>query len=231
MVDFMHDEELGRLVDAAKNGDRDAENRIAEHLFPQAIKTAQRKLATMPSPMVDEDDISASALKSLCLGLREGRLEFQGSQELGAALKTIVGRKARKYYRIELAAKRGGGTTRRESELGSNGDESRFGLDKHVAIQSETPHVNDESIANVGQNESEIVGSIVTSLQHDLVGLFKELMNRLNEKTREALLKLMQKDYSNEELAEELGCAVSSVERYRAAIRRKLAGIQAEAEA
>lgn len=226
-ISTVQDKDLERLINAASTGNQAAENEIAEFFLPLAIKTAQSKFSAMPSPMVDEEDVGNSALKSMCLGLRNGKLKFEGSKELGAALKKIVARKARKYYRLEKAEKRGRGMTRRESELAGNDNESKFSLAKHAAQYDVAPIVADETLILDTKEESN-VNSIVASLQHDLVGLFRVLLNRLDDKPRQALLKLMQRDYSNAELATELGCAVATVERHRATIKRKLAGIQGE---
>ena len=63
---------------------------------------------------------------------------------------------------------------------------------------------------------------MLVGLEGDVRGLFSELVKRLDDKPREALMLITSRAMSNDELAAEMECAPASVERYRRAIRRKL---------
>ena len=218
----MLDSDLARKIAAAQEGDQTAENEIAEFLLPLAMKTAQQKFAMLPSPMVDEDDLVNSALGSMMRGLGDGRIKYEGLVELQALLKKIVNRKARKYWRRERAGKRGKGSTKREGDFVATDSKDPFVLAGQASVDADEQFVADESLIIRPNDESAVIRKIVEDLQNDLVGIFKTLLNRLDDKPRSVLLLLMQHPYSNAELASELNCAVVSVERYRAAIKREL---------
>ena len=218
----MLDSDLARKIAAAQQGDQTAENEIAEFLLPLALRTAQQKFATLPSPMVDEDDLANSALGSMMRGLGDGRIKYDGLVELQALLKKVVNRKARKYWRREHADKRGKGTTKREADFVASNSSDPFEIAGQATVDPEQHFVADESLIIRPDDESSVIRKIVEDLQLDLVGIFKTLMNRLDDRPRAVLLLLMQRSCSNTELASKLNCAVASVERYRAAIKREL---------
>ena len=219
----MNESNLAVLFERAQAGDETAQNDIANYFFPQAAE--QAKHVVCRGPVADEDDIALTAIKSLCFAINDGRVEYRGERELGALLKSIVGRKARKYWRLENAKKRGEGKTIGENELaGRSEDENGLSLAGVAQYECNSIFIDENAVA-LTPEEIELSEKIQANLQADLVGLFRELLSRLAPKPRQALLYLLDKPYTNAELAREMNHAVASVERFRAAIKRKLTAI------
>jgi len=215
--------DLTSLFKNAQNGDRGAENRIADFFLPRALEIARKKFPVTPSPMIDHEDLAFSALRSLCMGIRRGSVEFRGDKELGGLLKDIVYKKSAKYWRSELTEKRNRQNITGEGELGSNGD-SRIILAELAISSSDSVFLSDSAV-ELKPDEIEKFGEVLLHLELGIQGLFKELFSQLQEKPRRMLLLMLEKNLDNKQMAKELNCAVASVERYRASIKRKIGRI------
>jgi RNA polymerase sigma factor (sigma-70 family) len=216
----MDNSQLRDLFNSAQQGNEAAQEQIAAYFFPQAVSMARRKLPVAPSPMADHEDLANSAMRSLCMAIRHGRVEYQGDRQLGAALKKIIYRKASKYWRGENSQKRNRNLVIDENGLG-HGSDKAVDLAQLAVYDPGSMILNDDSIA-LTQHDQGPVDAVLADMESELHGLFKKLMANLDEKPRKVLLKLIEGDYSNKQLSREIGCAVASIERYRAAIRRQL---------
>jgi DNA-directed RNA polymerase specialized sigma24 family protein len=215
----MPDNGLSKLFEQAQAGDKDAEDQIAQIFLPRALELSRKKLPVAPSPMVDQEDLAISAINSLCRCIRNGNIEFRGDRILGGLLKDIVVKKSAHYWRTELTQKRNRNAVLGEADISaSNSGLHLAGLatDHHESI-----FVNDHSVI---LNPDESIGfhQVLQSLERSLHGLFKELFQQLDEKPRKMLLLMLDTEYSNQQMAEKLGCSIASVERYRSSIKRKI---------
>ena len=209
---------LQKIIVNARAGDEIALNQIAEYLLPKAFEMARLRMQAL-SPMDDYEDVAISAVKSICLRFRQGSCEFLGEIELGSLLhKFVIGkvRDRRKYHFAE----------KRDIKLNDQWEFSRsVPLVQDHAVEEADSIWLDEQSASLTVPEHEYLKQILQGLGSDVQGLFSELVKRLDEKPRQVLMLITSESLSNTQLSEALDCAPSSIERYRRAIRDKLAEI------
>ena len=201
---------ISALISQTLNGSSEAENQLAQFFLSKAVVATKRKLDGK-LPTEDQEDVALSAVKSSCLGIRDGGIEYQGDKQLFALLHKIVDRKIRKLWQYHLAQKR---DIRKVNSIETGSDGS--------PIQSPAPNrISLESI-HVTPEEQPAVDRVLADLQTELRGLFGNLLSDLDEHPRKLLLAMLESDANNEELARKIGRSVASVERYRQLIRHKL---------
>ncbi len=163
------DRSLSQLVKLAATGSASAENCLAGFFFSKAIAATRKKL-TGKLPVEDQEDVAISAVKSFCLGIRDGEIEYQGDKQLFALLHKIVDGKIRKLWQYHLAGKR---DLRRVEVV-------------DVMVEAQAPdvdHVMTENI-QVTPDEQPAVDRILGDLQFELRGLFAKILSELDEHPR-----------------------------------------------
>ena len=208
---------FSRLVEKVRQGDLAAADDLADSFFNQAIFLAKDQLPNSPTPAADFEDLAISALKSFCIRIRDGKIEYLGDRELVGALRKIVKAKTNRLFEHHFAEKRDARKVKGAFDPAPETERCEKLEDQFTLFLD-----GDELI--VDPEDQPAVARILESLQSELHGLFKTLLNRLDEHPRRALLMLLEQDLSNEELARRLGRSVASVERYRQLIREKLFG-------
>jgi RNA polymerase sigma factor (sigma-70 family) len=193
-------DEITRWIDGLADGDDLAAQMIWEKYFDRLVRYARRKLEKMPRRAVDEEDVALSAMHSFCDGMARGKFEsVHDRDDLWKLLLTITARKAVAQMRRHHTRKRGGGSVRGESVFvrADNADGREIGIGE-VLGDAPTP----ELAAMVAEN-------------------CDEMLNRLeDERLREIALKKLE-GYTNDEIAEQLGCVRRSVERKLERIRSR----------
>ena len=165
--------------------------------------------------MDDHEDIAISAVKSICLRIQEGRGQFLGEKELDSLLRQFVIGKVRDRRKYHLRDKR-------DVKLNLPADgSSAVGPRDHAAEALESIWLDEHSTVLPATDQA-YLRDIVKGLGADVQGLFSELVKRLDDNPRRVLILITTRALSNQELAETMDCAPSSIERYRKAIRRKL---------
>ena len=209
---------LEQWIFKSRDGDDSALNHLAEYLLPKAFDYAHRKMMHL-SPMDDYEDVAISAVKSVCLRFRQGRNEFLGEMELDSLLRQFVIGKIRDRRKYHLRGKR-------DIELNVFKNDSQIQAPQQYGAR-ETPRSIwlDEHSSCLPLIEQAYLEEMLTELGADVQGLFSELVKRLDDNPRKVLMLITTRAMSNQELAEALDCAPSSIERYRQAIRRKLEDI------
>lgn len=202
---------LSKLIALVRQGNSEACDELANSFFAQALFIAQKRLPKSPSPVVDHEDLAISALRSFCLRIRDGRIEYLGDKELVGVLKTIIRAKTNRLFEHHFAEKR---DSRKLVSIQTNLSPEDFAGEVKL-------HINGIEVS-IGQKEQPAVSRILESLQGELHDLFRSLVTILDEHPRRAMLLLLENDLSNQQLAEHLGRSVASVERYRQLIREKL---------
>jgi RNA polymerase sigma factor (sigma-70 family) len=206
---------LEQWIVKSRDGDESALNYLAEYLLPKAFDFANRKMMHL-SPMDDYEDVAISAVKSVCLRFRQGRNEFLGEKELDGLLRQFVIGKIRDRRKYHLRGKR-------DVELNVFKDDSQIQAPQQYAARETLRSIwLDEHSSCLPLVEQAYLGEMLTELGADVQGLFSELVKRLDDNPRKVLMLITTRAMSNQELAEALDCAPSSIERYRQAIRRKL---------
>ena len=201
---------ISSLISATLDGSTEAENQLAQFFLSKAVVATKRKLAGK-LPTEDQEDVALSAVKSFCLGIRDGGIEYQGDKQLFALLHSIVDRKIRKLWQYHLAQKR---DIRQVNSMETASDGYPIQSPASNGISLESIHVTPE--------EQPAVDRVLADLQTELRGLFSNLLSDLDEHPRKLLLAMLETDANNEALARKIGRSVASVERYRQLIRHKL---------
>jgi RNA polymerase sigma factor (sigma-70 family) len=153
-----------------------------------------------PLRAFDEEDVALSAMRSFLDEAQKGRFyRWQNGGELWQLLLTITTRTAFAYRRREMRDKRGRGRVRDDSAFAPGEIRQTVRSLTHAAPARELPP--DQSAALVEEAE--------------------KLLDALPDESlrRVALRKLA--GYTNEEIAEELGCVKRTVERKLERIRNK----------
>ena len=204
---------ISALISATLKGSSEAENQLAQFFLSKAVVATKRKLAGK-LPTEDQEDVALSAVKSFCLGIRDGGIEYQGDKQLFALLHKIVDAKIRKLWQYHLAQKR---DIRQVNSM----ETADAGSPLQTPVRNDINGISLESI-HVTLEEQPAVDRVLADLQTELRGLFGNLLSDLDEHPRKLLLAMLESDASNEELARKIGRSVASVERYRQLIRHKL---------
>ncbi|MCA9040306.1 MAG: hypothetical protein KDA65_08175 [Planctomycetaceae bacterium] len=176
-----------------KQGDQEALRNLWERYFNKLVKTAGWKMRDMPKREADEEDIALSAFDSLYRGAEAGRFEqLKNRDDLWRLLIAITSNKIVDQVRKRNTQKRGGGEVRGESILtsvrkGDDGSPAGFEM-----FMDEDP--SPEFLVTLEE-------------EHQL------MLGKLRDDTQRSIATLRLQGYTNEEIAEELGISLRSVER------------------
>lgn len=199
------DQSVTMWIAALKEGDQDAAHDIWDRFFERLVRVARNKLGSSSRRVADEEDVAISAFDSLCRGAAAGRFtELTDRDDLWKLLVRISAQKSVDQMRHQGRQKRGGGAVRGHSIFARRGDKGPADFD---AIMSEepTPHL----MAMLDEENARLLDQ-----------LRDDVLRRI------ALLRLS--GHTNEEIAEETGISLRSVERklgvIRAAWARELEG-------
>jgi hypothetical protein len=178
-------------IEKLKEGDPRAAQKIWERYFSRLVQLAQQKLQAFPRRAADEEDVALSAFNSFCAGVAAGRFpQLHDRNDLWHILVVLAGWKVRDLKKREQAAKRGGGRLRGESVF-----------DQGPAAAA------DAGIGGVaGDEPTPEFAAIVTEE-------YQRLIEQLGDDTLRQIALLKLEGYTNEEIAERLGCVVRTVER------------------
>jgi DNA-directed RNA polymerase specialized sigma24 family protein len=189
---------LGNL----KGGDLAAAQPLWERYFSRLVAVARGKLKKVhrTSASEDEEDAALSAFNSFCGGIARGRFpQLADRDDLWKLLVVITARKAMAQAQREGRKKRGGGRVVDEAVLfgaGSGDGGSMAGLER-IAGEGPTPE-----FAAMMAEECE---RLLDSLDDDSL--------------RQVALSRME-GYTNDEIAEQLGCARRTIARRLDLIRK-----------
>jgi RNA polymerase sigma factor (sigma-70 family) len=169
-----------------------------ERYFEQLVRLARARLRAAPRGPADEEDVALSAFDSFCRGAAAGRFpRLDDRGDLWRLLVTITVRKATDYVRGESRQRRGGGRVVGEAALDAAAPEAGRWLDQVIGREP-TP---------------EFAAQVADECRRLLEGLPDDELRTI------ALLRM--EGYSNEQIAERLGCGLRSVERKLDRIRKR----------
>ena len=183
-------------IQALRGGDPDAAQKLWERYFPRLVGLARKRLQGARRRVEDEEDVALSAFKSFWRGARQGRFtQLADRNDLWRLLVVITARKAIDVWRREG---RGGGRVAGESALLDPAGSADAGIDQVVG-SAPTP----EFAAEVAQE-------------------CQRLLDLLGDDELRSIAVLKMEGHTNEEIAEQLGCSLSKVERRLRLIRKCL---------
>ncbi len=189
------DQSITFWIHRLKAGDTAAAQPLWDHFFQQLVGVARRRLGGSSRRVADEEDVAATAFKSLCMGVADGRFERLDSRDdLWQILVALASRKAVDQIRKQMTHKRGGGQVRGDSVLFSDGDVP--GNFDQFLSQSPTP-------------------DLIAAMDEECTNL----LARLPDDTLRRIATLRLEGYINEEIAETMVMSPRTIERKLAAIR------------
>jgi DNA-directed RNA polymerase specialized sigma24 family protein len=192
------DESITRWIALLKEGDPAAAQQLWERYFRRLVGLAREKLGGAPRRVADEEDVALSAFDSFCRAAGRGRFpQLTDRDDLWPLLFVITERKAADLVGYNRRRKRGGGVVLGESGLvgPASRAEADTGLDQFPGDEP-----SPEFAAQVAEE-------------------CRRLLELLDDSQRAVALWKME-GFTNEEIAERLGCVPRTVERKLGMIRK-----------
>jgi len=194
----MAEDDVTRWISQLARGDESAAQRIWERYFSRLVHLAREKLEGLPRRVADEEDVALSAMHSCYRRLAAGQYpELKDREDFWRLLVTITAHKALDQLRAARRAKRGMGHVQGESAFDSPEAPQRARGIEQVMGNEPTP----ELAALTAETCQELLGQLDDSLRAVVV-------SRLE-------------GYSNAEIADKLECALRTVERKLARVRKR----------
>jgi DNA-directed RNA polymerase specialized sigma24 family protein len=181
-----------------KAGDAAAAQKLWERYFERLVEVGRKKLKGTPRRAADEEDVGVSAFESFFLGVAQGRFpRLDDRDDLWHVLVTLATRKATNLLKHERAQKRGGGVVLDEAAL----------CNPHASCGAEG--------GLAGFLGSEPTPEFAASVAEEYEGL----LARLPDDGLRAIAQWKLEGYTNQEIADKVGCAERTVERKLTVIR------------
>jgi DNA-directed RNA polymerase specialized sigma24 family protein len=182
-------------IGALRAGDEEAARQLWSRYYEGLVRLARARLRART--IADEEDVALSAFDSFCAGLARGRFpDIADRDDLWRLLVTVTARKAVNQRRRESRQKRGAGRVVLESALVA-GQESEADAMRQVIGTEPSP---------------EFAAMVAEECGRRLDGLPDESLRLV------ALLKM--EGYTNDEIADRLGCGPRTVTRKLSVIRK-----------
>lgn len=191
------DESVSQWLQLLQEGESAAAQPLWERYFRRLVGLARVKLRDQPRRVADEEDVALSAFASFCRGAEAGRFpQLSDRDDLWRLLVTVTERKALNLVRDQNRQKRGGGAVQGESALHPCDASTPRGLDT-VAGREPTP----EFAAQVAEQ-------------------CRRLLELLDDNELRSIAIWKMECETVPQIADRLGCAVTTVERRLRLIRR-----------
>ena len=194
----MNGEQAGsvtRFLGGLKAGESEAVRSLWQRYFADLVRLARSRLRDAPRAAADEEDAALSAFDSLCRGAGQARFpQLDDRADLWRVLVTITARKVVDIMQHERRLKRGGGRVRAEADLAVAALESG-------GIAQAPAHGPSPELAALMADEC------------------RRLFDVLPDESLRQVAGLRLEGYTDREIAERLGCGLSTVERRLRTIR------------
>ncbi|MGO9113047.1 MAG: sigma-70 family RNA polymerase sigma factor [Thermoguttaceae bacterium] len=193
------DDSVSQWIIGLKAGNELAATKLWQRYYQRLLALARKKLDGSPRRVADEDDVVISAFQSFCQKAKEDRFpDLRDRDDLWHLIVCITEGKAYDQLKDQGRKKRGSGWVRGESAfVDSRASSPGAGIDE-VAGPEPTPEFAAEMVEAVDR-------------------LFDQLAD--DQLRQIALHKL--EGYTNEEIANKIGCAPSTVKRRLRLIRKR----------
>ena len=196
-----HQGSVSLWIDLAKAGDGIAAQQLWERYYRRLIGLARLRLGDAPRCVADEDDVVASAFQSFYLRAERGEFpELANRDGFWNLLATMTTRKAVNQIKHQQREKRGAGRVRNASALEHEASDAAAFL--QVVDREPSP---------------EIVAQFVES--------FEAMMAAQPDATHRRIIVGKLEGRSNREIAAQLDCSLSSVERKLRYIQNRVSNL------
>ena len=191
-------------IESLKAGDDGAAQRLWHRYFEALVRLARNRLRGAPRAVADEEDAALNAFDSFFRGVAHGRYpKLDDRDDLWRLLVVITERKAVDQAQRERRQKRGGGKV-----LGTLDPADADGAGRGLAAVAD-PEPTPEFAALLADD-------------------CRRLLAQLRDETLRQVALLRLEGFTNEEIAERLGCSLRSVARKVELIRRTWLGEQGQ---
>jgi len=194
------------ILEAFKTGDPASREQICKKYFGDVALAARKHLLRRGSKRraADEYDVAVSVFDGLFDAIERGKFpRLDDRKDLWRILLHLTAKRSKNLVRYERAQKRGCGKVRGDSVFAVGDDDTGFGLDK---------------AAHATPTNEEIVDLLDT-----IVFLFGEEDSEYHE-----ILRLKLAGFTNDEIAEETGLSVATVERRLRDIRHRWLSLESD---
>lgn len=176
-------------MNSLRTGDETAVRRLWEQYFQKLSEIARHRLHPKLRRVCDGEDVALSALDSLCRALKKGRFpDLSDPEDLWGVLLTITTRKIVSRIRLGRRVKRGG---RGISDLDGSQSCTAVSSDPNAILSREpTP-------------------ALIAELNEE----FERVFAQLTDESLRTVLLMKLENYTNDEIAERLGCSRRTVHR------------------
>jgi RNA polymerase sigma factor (sigma-70 family) len=196
------------LIEELKQGDPVAVEQLLERFFPRMVALARSRLKGLPNREADEEDVAQEAFVSLWRGaVRDHFTELTDRDDLWRLLIVITVRKAIDLQTKRKRLKEGSGKVRGDSVWIKAGDSGNPGFDQ---VEGDAPPA--DILAEVAEERRRLLDVLEDPTR------MRVKPERAAELRAIAVWKM--EGYTNEQIAERLGCALSTVERGLQIIRQ-----------
>jgi DNA-directed RNA polymerase specialized sigma24 family protein len=193
------DGSVTRWIETLKAGDRDAAQALWNAYFRRLVTLARARLRGVARRAADEEDVALSAFDSFVRGVEHGRFpRLDDRDDLWQMLFVITVRKAYDLVKYEGRRVRGSGKVRTLSDLAERGVPEAIG----------------------GEPSPELAAQVADECRRLLARLPGDALRQI------ALWKM--EGYTNEEIAQRLGCVRFTVDRKLRSIRQIWGGAAGE---
>ena len=190
---------VSNWIGQVRQGEDQAAAQLWQRYFHRLVALARTALRGAPRRAADEEDVVLSAFNSFFRGAEQGRFPNLDDRDgLWRLLITLTARKAAHLRRYERRLKRGGGAVLDQAALAGSAEDSSEPADLAWIVGEEpTPAF----AAQVAEECERLLGSLPDP------GLRFVAVSKME-------------GYTNQEIADRLGCCLSTVERRLQVIRR-----------
>jgi RNA polymerase sigma factor (sigma-70 family) len=180
-----------RWIRGLRDGNDSAAQNLWERYHGRLIHLVRKRLRGVSRRMADEEDVVVCAFDSFYRGVRGNRFpRLEDRDDLWQLLVVIAGRKAANQRKHALRQKRGGGRSRGDSIFARVRSEHSCGSLDEIIGQSPDP----AAAFWIAEN-------------------FRSLLDRLPDNRYRGLVLWKMEGWTNDEIAEKLGCKTRTVER------------------
>jgi RNA polymerase sigma factor (sigma-70 family) len=187
------------LLNQLQQGERDNVQQLLERYFRRLIGLARKKLRGLPCGAADAEDVALSAFDSFCRGAEQGRFpRLTDRDDLWQILMFITARKACDLRQYEQRDKRDWRRVEREARRGGA-----------------SPSLEGSGLARLLSREPD------PAFAAEVAEELRRLLDALpDEEVRQVALRKME-GFTNEEIADQRGCSLASIERKLKRIRAR----------
>jgi RNA polymerase sigma factor (sigma-70 family) len=190
---------ITRWIAELECGSSQATQALWERYFPQLVQLARQKLVDSPRQMADEEDVALSAMDSFFHAAQQGRFpNLMDRNDLWRLLLRMTARKVVDLKRRESRQRRGGGRVLSASNLKTEDSKPVDWALSRIVADTPTPEF-----------------AAIMAEQCRL------RLDQLTGPGQKALALAKMQGYTNQEVAQQLGVSVATVERRLRLIRKK----------